>query len=419
SDKLDVVFERFYQVDGSNAREHGGSGLGLAICRSIASWHDGRIWAESETGRGARFVVSLPRGRAVSRSRAVEPTVVDAPPEQHRVPELMIEMIAEVMRAETVSLMLLEPSGSDLFIQAALGLPDETIREARVGLGERIAGAVAKSGDPLLVPDLDQDERFAGTARADQYRTRSLLSVPVVLRGSVIGVVNVTNKITAGPFTGRDLELLEILAQRVALVLSKLREFGDSRDDVRRMEDAIRGVIDVRRHYFPTGDRFSDLVLGICEQLGLDAPTSARIHYASILRDVGMTRLPEGAYKKPSPLTERDRDLIHSHPEEGARVLRSIEFLPDVFDIILAHHEEPDGSGYPRGLTDRGIPLGAKILAVADAYDALLTGRPYKEPVTMDEAIEELKRHEGKQFDAQVVEALVKAVRAREVRAGV
>lgn len=409
-EKLDLIFERFYQVDGSNARTHGGSGLGLAICRSIATWHDGRIWAESEPGKGARFKVSLPRLRATSRSRAVEPTVVTSPREGTGIAELLIEMTAEVMCAESVSLMLLDPSGHELFVQAAMGLPDEAIREARLAVGQNIAGAVAATGEALHIPDLDQDARFSPSRRPGQYKTRSLLSVPVQLRGSVIGVINVTNKTTGEAFDAHDKMLLEILAQRVALVLNKLREFGDSRDAMRRMEEAMRGVIDVRRHYYPSGHRFSNLVLRVCEELGVESEEAARIHYASILRDVGMTRLPEGVYKKPAELSEADKKLVQAHPEEGARVLRSIEFLPDVFDIILAHHEEPDGSGYPRGLLDPGIPRGAKILAVVDAYHALRTGRPYRSAVDRATAIGEIRKHAGRQFDPEVVAALVRAL---------
>jgi HD-GYP domain-containing protein (c-di-GMP phosphodiesterase class II) len=151
-------------------------------------------------------------------------------------------------------------------------------------------------------------------------------------------------------------------------------------------------------------------VLDICAEMGLDAEETARIHYASILRDVGMTRLPEGTYKKPAGLTAEDRKLIRSHPEEGARVLRSIEFMPDIFDIILAHHEEADGSGYPHGLVSAGIPRGAKILAVVDAYQALRTGRPYRASVDRSAAIAEIRRNAGKQFDTEVAEALARVL---------
>jgi HD-GYP domain-containing protein (c-di-GMP phosphodiesterase class II) len=263
------------------------------------------------------------------------------------------------------------------------------------------------------IPDLEADPRFGPSGRPGQYRTRSLLSVPVRLRGSVIGVINVTNKTTGVAFDTHDLRMMEILAQRVALVLNKLREFGDSRDAMQRMEEAMRGVIDVRRHYYPAGRRWSHLVLDVCVEMGLDAEETARIHYASILRDVGMARLPEGTYKKPASLTAEDRRLIRAHPEEGARVLRSIEFMPDIFDIILAHHEEADGSGYPRGLVNTGIPRGAKVLAVVDAYQALRTGRPYRAAVDRATAIAEIRRSAGKQFDPEVAEALARVLEKR------
>ncbi|MCA9751734.1 MAG: GAF domain-containing protein [Gemmatimonadetes bacterium] len=409
ADKLDLIFERFYQIDGSNSRRHGGSGLGLAIARSITAWHDGRIWAESKSGQGSRFVVSLPRLRATSRQRASEPTYDGAPVDEHRVPELVIEMIGEVMGAESVSLMLPEEDGASLFIQAAMGLPDEAIRVARVAIGESISGTVARTGVPILVPDLSRDERFAGNPRRDQYHTESLISVPVKRREEVLGVLNVTNKASGIAFDESDLALLMMLAERVSLVICKLKEFGDSRDDVQRMEEALRGVIDVRRHYYPSGG-FSRLVIDVCRELGLDDVTTSKVHYASILRDVGMTRLPEGVYKKPTALSAGDRELIRRHPEDGARMLRSIEFQSDVFEIILAHHEEPDGTGYPRGLADGTIPVGARVLGVLDAYHSLRSGRPYRSAVRRQEAIEELRRNAGGQFDPEVVEALVRVL---------
>ncbi|MGH2571211.1 MAG: HD domain-containing phosphohydrolase, partial [bacterium] len=408
ADKLDAVFERFVKVDGPNARR-GGAGLGLAICKSIVAWHDGRIWAESGSGKGARFVVSLPRLRATSRARAEKPLLKERQREESRIPELLVEMISEVMRARVVSLMLLDQGGDDLFIQAAMGLPNEAIRDGRVGVGERIAGRVAKTGETILIPDLDADGRFE-PSDSRQYETRSLISAPIRIRDETIGVVNVTGEASGRPFDENDRRLLELLAQRVGLILSKLRELGSSRESLDRMESAIRGVIDVRRHHhYGSSDESSTLILGVCRALGIDGEQAARIHYASILHDVGMTLLPEGVYRKPARLTERDRELVEGHPEQGAKVLRSIEFLPDVFDIILAHHEEPDGSGYPRGHKGSGIPTGAKILAVVDAYHALRSGRPYKKAVGRDEAIAELRNAAG-QFDERVVQALVEAL---------
>jgi signal transduction histidine kinase/putative methionine-R-sulfoxide reductase with GAF domain len=413
ADRLDAIFERFYRMDSPGARRPAGSGLGLAICKSIVAWHDGRIWAESEDGRGARFVVSLPKIRATSRSRAQKPILKEHEPQGHRIPELLVEMISEVMSARTVSLMLLDETGGELFIQAAMGLPDEAIRDARVAVGDRIAGRVAKSGATLFIPDLDADDRF-DPGPSDRYETRSLISVPVRLNEDTIGVINVANKTSARSFNEHDRRLLDMVSQRVALVLGKLRESGGSRQQLDQMESAIRGVIDVRRHYYSNREEYSRIIRDVCRVLEIDEEHAAHIHYASILRDVGMTLLPEGVYKKPTELSDEDREKIRRHPEEGAKVLRPIEFLTDVFDIILSHHEEPDGTGYPRGVKGNGIPIGARILAVVDAYHSMRSDRPYREPVSPREAIDEIRRNAGEQFDERVVDALVEVLGENE-----
>jgi putative two-component system response regulator len=196
----------------------------------------------------------------------------------------------------------------------------------------------------------------------------------------------------------------------VALVMQKLREYGDRRDAISRMEEAIQGVIDARRHYFTSREGHTRLVVAVCEEMGLEPEETTRIHYASFLRDVGMLRLPEGVYRKPGRLTVEDRERIRRHPEDGARSIRPIELESGVFDVILAHHEELDGTGYPRGLSGPGIPRGARILAVIDAYDALRTGRPYKRAVDGAAAVKELRANAGSQFDAEVVDALVRVL---------
>ncbi len=370
ADQLDRVFEQFYQVDGSNTRRHGGAGLGLAICKSIAVWHDGKIWVESEEGRGSRFVVSLPRGRASSTGADPEGKPERESSEAQaarRVVELFIEMAAEVLGVETVALLRRDDGGDELVLQAALGLTDIEIRAARERCRE---------------------------------------GAPIRLAGETIGLLHASDKRDGTPFDEDDRTLLELLAERAALVLGKLRvEHGAA---VKALERAIRGVLDARRHL--GGEDTSALVLALCRLLNVDAAEAVRIRYAALVRDVGMTRIPFGVTRKPATLASRERSMIERHPEEGARILRPIELDPAIFDLVLAHHEGPAGAGYPRGASGDAIPLGAKILAVVDAYEALRAGRPYRPAVGQDEALEELRRCAGRQFEPRVVEALAEVI---------
>jgi signal transduction histidine kinase len=370
ADKLDRIFEQFYQVEGQG-RRHGGAGLGLAICKSITHWHDGRIWVESEEGRGARFVISLPRVRARTSPGEIAPPS-DAP--RDLVLELVVEMVAEILGVETVSLSRRDSSGDELVLKVARA-------------------------------------EHAGSTTHDK-QLNSGLSAPIRLQGKTIGFLHAGQKTNDVPFDDHDSRLLELLAERTALVLQKLQEVGDSPEVMRNLERALRAVIDVRRHY--DGGELGSLVLAVCERLKISPEETARIHYAAMVRDVGMTRIPFGVTKKPAMLTARDRALLERHPEEGARMLRPIEFQQDVFDIVLAHHEEPAGSGYPRGIRKDAIPRGARILAVVDAYAAMRAGRPYRLRATHEEAMAELHRHVGRQFDAEVVQALADAASARE-----
>jgi len=119
-----------------------------------------------------------------------------------------------------------------------------------------------------------------------------------------------------------------------------------------------------------------------------------------------MLTLGEDVLGSPRRWTEAEHQQVEAHPQAGVQILKPIEFASKVNHLILSHHEHVDGSGYPRGLRGEEIPLGARILAVLDAYDAMTAGRPYREPFTPAEALDELRRCSGTQFDPRVVDEL-------------
>ena len=152
------------------------------------------------------------------------------------------------------------------------------------------------------------------------------------------------------------------------------------------------------------------IALAVADELKLSEEEKQAVHYATLLKDAGKIGLPDEIFHKPAKLTGEEYQLMRQHPVKGAMMIQSFESLKPVAPIILYSHEHHDGSGYPHGLKGNEIPTGSKILAVVNAFDALIAGRPYKARSTLKEALAELKRHKGTQFDPQVVDAFERMI---------
>lgn len=148
---------------------------------------------------------------------------------------------------------------------------------------------------------------------------------------------------------------------------------------------------------------------------GLALPDSevATIRLAGQLHDIGKARIPTAILNKPGELSDSEWAVVKQHPESGYQMLRDVPGLESVAIIVRHHHERYDGSGYPAGLAGEDIPLGARIMAVSDAFEAMRSERPYKRALSLDEAVEELRQNAGGQFDPAVVDAFLNQVLER------
>ena len=146
--------------------------------------------------------------------------------------------------------------------------------------------------------------------------------------------------------------------------------------------------------------------------LGLGEKDQNILRRAGWVHDVGKIAVPDGVLLKPGPLNEEEWKLIRQHVEFSVTIVRGIAHLADIGPAVAAHHEWFDGSGYPRGLKGRRIPMTARVLSVADAYSAMTNDRPYRLAMSREDAVEELVRGASTQFDPQVVEALVQVLQA-------
>jgi putative nucleotidyltransferase with HDIG domain len=161
---------------------------------------------------------------------------------------------------------------------------------------------------------------------------------------------------------------------------------------------------------------FSNIVMDLAHELHLGESEVNCLKYASLLHDAGKIDIPLEILTKTTKLTSREYGIIKSHPEKGADIIRPLEALKPVIPIILHHHEKFDGTGYPSGLRKGQIPLAARVMAVADAFEAMISGRPYKNTISLNEALNELRRNSGTQFDPQVVNAFLEMAKKIKFR---
>lgn len=413
-EEIEKIFDKFYQIDSSLSREYPGVGLGLTVSKSIVEWHGGEILAESETGVGSRFTVLLPitpgdAGVITHASWSPSRSVSD------HLTRLTVEMIAEVMNARTASFMLVDEERSELYIRAARGLREEVVTGTRVKIGDSIAGWVAKHGQPLLVTNIEEDPRF-GRPNGHQYETKSLLSMPVKIDGRVVGVININNKISCMPFTDDDRALLSSLADRVALAWRRVEDHEKTSDRTEETVKALTAIIENARRSrlkLSTGSMASRAV-AVGRKLGLSEADVEALAYVASVHDVGMAQVDPSILNEPGRLDEKAWADVALHPLRSAELVKPIEFQEQVTDIILAHHERMDGRGYPRGLKGEQIPIGARIIAVLDAYESMTMGRPYRHAMTHEEAMRELRQCTGTQFDRRVVEAFAQVPYSKE-----
>jgi len=171
---------------------------------------------------------------------------------------------------------------------------------------------------------------------------------------------------------------------------------------------ALVSALDAREHDTELHSwRVRTYALRIAERMKLPHADRRVVEQAALLHDIGKIGVPDNILLKPGPLTETEWGVMRRHPEIGHQILASVPSLEKISTIVLTHHEHYDGSGYPKGIKGDQIPLGARVFAVADAYDALTSSRPYREATSIEDAMRIIKRDRGKYFDPRVVDAFL------------
>jgi HD-GYP domain-containing protein (c-di-GMP phosphodiesterase class II) len=327
-----------------------------------------------------------------------------------------MEAATQLMKAEVGSLLLINEDKGQLNFEVALGDREEDIKTIPLNFGEGIAGWVAQYGKPLVVNSPREDSRFfKGVDERTEFKTRNIICVPIKVKEKVIGVLEAINR-QKGRFDKEDLFLLTSLADQVAIALDNSRLYQELEEMFFQTAESLADAIEKRDPY--TGGHTQRVTLysqAISKYLQLKPLERKWLKITSALHDIGKIGIEDHILKKPETLSSEEFDIIKRHSMIGVEIIEHIQQLKESIPGVKYHHEYVNGKGYPDGLKGEEIPILAKIVAVADTYDAMTTDRPYRKAMEEMVAIEELKRCSGTQFDREVVEAFMQAYQKGEI----
>jgi PAS domain S-box-containing protein/putative nucleotidyltransferase with HDIG domain len=246
----------------------------------------------------------------------------------------------------------------------------------------------------------------------DQDITRSAILVPLKREKQVTGVIQVTSY-QLDAFTQENLHFLEAFTPQISAAISNAALYEETQQAQENLMITLQGTIEMLARTVETRDpytaghqqRVADLAVALAEQIGLDQEQIEAIHMASIVHDIGKINVPAEILSKPGKLSALEFELIKTHPQVAADLLRGITFPWPIAEIILQHHEKLDGSGYPQGLSGDQIAIEARILIVADIVEAMSSHRPYREALGIEPALAQIQSEKGSKLDAEVVDA--------------
>jgi len=325
---------------------------------------------------------------------------------------ILVDHAMELLRADHATLALLSTDRQTLTRVCTAGLPleppGETFPVHGTPSGQAIqTGAAFHAGDCATISGLPG---FDPTP----YRTLGpAVIVPVRSEQEIIGTLGLGRARGLGsrPFTDADVRLLDGIAEIGGNAIRRARLFQNLEQSYMQMVLALARTMDARDTYTAGhSERIARMAETVARAVGCSEEEVQDVRWGALLHDIGKIGVPDDILRKPGPLTEAEQIVMRQHPIVGEGILAPTERMRGVAKIVRYHQERWDGSGYPDGIRGEDIPLGARILAVVDAYSAITDDRPYKKARSHDEAVAELHRGAGSRYDPRIVEIFCQTV---------
>jgi len=323
----------------------------------------------------------------------------------------ILERSMQVMKAKGGSLMIYDEEHDRLAIRASVGIAPGTATLVQVNSG--IAGWVYRNVRPVIISSVENSPLYEKN-NDQSYAGKSLIASPLSIRRKVFGVICLNDR-DGRMFTRDDLKLLGALASQAAIAIENVDLYASIRRDYLNAVKALAAAVDAKDHYtHGHSNKVMAYSAMIAKELNLGEKEIEKIKFGALLHDVGKIGISEAVLNKPAKLTPKEFDTIAMHPILGVSIVQNIDSLKDLIPIILYHHERYAGGGYPEGIAGISIPLGARIVGVADSWDVMTSDRAYRKALPHEVAVAELEKCSGTQFDPDVVCALLRALERNE-----
>ncbi len=322
--------------------------------------------------------------------------------------QTVLESACELINSPRGSLMIYDAQNDELTIAAARNISRDVIESTRIKPGLGIAGRAFQTGETIFVTDPAQSNQYKDFIGKEEQKD-PFIAIPLKLKDKPFGVLNLHLSREKESFTDYDLKFLTLLAGETAITLENIKLYESLENFYLEMVQTLARVIDAKDSY--TGDhagRARQKARRLAEELRMPEKMLRYVEYAALLHDIGKIGIDGAILSKPGKLTQEEYEEIKKHPAIGYQILSPIHFLGPVAQMVLYHQEWYNGMGYPEGLKGEEIPLGARIVATIDAWDAMRSDRPYRKALSVEIAEDQLIKGSGRQFDPEVVKAFLK-----------
>ncbi|WP_434631596.1 HD domain-containing protein [Thermoanaerobacterium thermosaccharolyticum] len=313
------------------------------------------------------------------------------------------EKISTILSSPLCTIRTVNESGKLELMVAAGELKDmPLLKELSLTSDENVKLLVSKEITILDANKFPAD--YVLLRRLKQLNVKNIISVPLISKDKAVGALNIltTSRLA------NDISLLRSVADSVSIAIENANLYDNLRDWYLRTIDALAYAVEAKDRYTKGHSlRVSKYAAMIGESMGLPKDEIEKLKIAGILHDIGKIGISDKILTKPGKLTKEEYDKIKQHPSISRKILEPIGLSKDIIDGIEKHHERYDGKGYPFGLDDDNIPLIAAILCVADSFDAMTSDRSYRKGMPFDEAVNELLKYKGTQFNPRVVDSVI------------